>query len=291
MKLIIGCANFGNLYGLKKKNLNLKKIFKIIKRAKYHGIYHFDTAQDYKNSETFLGNSIKKVYVKKKPLIDTKLPKLLYKQKIGFKIEEIVKSSIKKLNIKKINILYIHDVHQLTRKNGKKIYSELLKLKKKKLIKKIGISVYSVNETKKILKKFDIDVIQAPVNILENKFIDKKFISLKKKKKCVLIARSIFLKGLLLKNPLKLNKYFKKWENLLTKLNKNLKNKNISTKNWTINFINSNKNFKHFIIGVSKVSQLNEIVAILKKRKKIPNKANNLNIVSQKLINPKYWSI
>ena len=34
MKLIIGTANFGNLYGLKKKKLKIKEIFKIISLAK-----------------------------------------------------------------------------------------------------------------------------------------------------------------------------------------------------------------------------------------------------------------
>ena len=34
MKIIIGCANFGNYYGLRKKNLNIGKITNIIKISK-----------------------------------------------------------------------------------------------------------------------------------------------------------------------------------------------------------------------------------------------------------------
>ena len=64
-KLIIGCANFGNLYGLNEKILHEKQISKIIQEALNNRIYHFDTAQDYKKSEEQLGKFLIKFKKKK----------------------------------------------------------------------------------------------------------------------------------------------------------------------------------------------------------------------------------
>ena len=64
-KLIIGSANFGNLYGLNEKILHEKQISKIVQKALNNKIYHFDTAQDYKKSEELLGKSLIKFKKKK----------------------------------------------------------------------------------------------------------------------------------------------------------------------------------------------------------------------------------
>ncbi len=291
MKLIIGCANFGNLYGLKKKRLGQKKINEIVNQAKKIGVNHFDTAYDYDKSEHFLGKSIKKIYLNKKVFIDTKLPKKINLKDKNKNLEKIIKSSIKRLNINSINTLYIHDPNQLLQKDGKLLYNELIKVKKLKLIKKIGVSVYTITEVKKVLKKFNIDVIQVPYNILDTRFTDFKLINFLKKKKCILIARSIFLKGLLLKKNPEMIKYFEKWQITFKKLNFFFKKNNLSLKEWTLNHINKNKNFKNFIIGVSEANQLKEINTILKKKKKNDLAFFKLDVVSKRLINPKYWKI
>ena len=43
-KLIIGCANVGNLYGVNEKEINSNKFNKIFKTAIKNKIFNFDTA-------------------------------------------------------------------------------------------------------------------------------------------------------------------------------------------------------------------------------------------------------
>ena len=292
MKIIIGCANFGNYYGLRKKNLNIGKITNIIKLAKKLGINHYDTAYDYKKSESILGKNIEKFYLKKKLFIDTKLPKKFKFKKDNSNIEKIILNSQKKLKVKKINTLYVHDTKQLLQKKGKRIYSEMVKLKKKKLIRNIGISVYTTKETYDILKKFKIDVIQVPFNLLDNRFINKNFLRFVKKKKCKIVARSIFLKGLLLKKPNKINKYFKRWSNLLIDLNKKIINKKLSIKKLTLLKLKKEKAINNFIVGISNTNQLREISTLLKsKRTNLLKKIDIPNVEDENLINPRYWKL
>lgn len=265
-KLIIGCANFGNKYGLNKKSLGLLKIYNIIKKAKKFGINHFDTAQDYNKSEVYLGKILKKIYSKEKLLIDTKLSKRLNFKNDHLAVEKSIKKSLANLKIKKINILYVHDTKQLLRKDGKILFNQILNLKKIGLINKIGVSIYTLEEAKEILKKFKIDFMQIPFNVLDNRFISIKFLRFIKLKKCKLIVRSLFLKGLILKNPNSLSKYFEKWKRNLSKINNKFVINRLSIKEWTLKYVNRNKNFYRFIIGISDINQLNEIIKILKKK-------------------------
>jgi aryl-alcohol dehydrogenase-like predicted oxidoreductase len=61
-------------------------------------------------------------------------------------------------------------------------FLKVLKNLKKKLIKKIGISIYDVEEIDKILKIFKPDIIQLPANIVDRRFLNENFL-LKLKKK------------------------------------------------------------------------------------------------------------
>ena len=57
----------------------------------------------------------------------------------------------------------------------------------------IGVSFYNKNILLKTIKKFNLDFVQIPINIFDQRFIDKNMIN-KLKKKIKIYARSIFLK-------------------------------------------------------------------------------------------------
>ena len=70
-------------------------------------------------------------------------------------------------------------------------YNLLADLKKKEVIKKIGFSVYSPLDVKLILKHFEIDLLQCPINIFDTRLIDQDL--LKKIKKKELFLKTQFL--------------------------------------------------------------------------------------------------
>ena len=127
--------------------------------------------------------------------IDSKISKDYQKNSLTYEVMLALHST----KIDRINIMYFHDAKVLLKKNGKKIYNELALLKKNKLINKIGISVYSLKEAKKILKRYKIDAIQMPINFLDRRFLKSNFLSYLKKKRIEIIGRSIFLKEYLQK--------------------------------------------------------------------------------------------
>ena len=195
MKLVIGSAQLGMNYGLfnnrRINNKEFKKIEKLVLKSKINFI---DTAISYGDSENIIGNS------KLKNLnIITKI-KLPPKKNIlvrDWVLKEISKS-LYNLKINKIYGVLIHDYRDLLGKYGKDYLFSLQDLKKKKIIKKIGISIYDSHEIKKIWKFWKPDLIQIPCNPLDNRILNSGWVNVLSKFKVKIFVRSVFLQGLLI---------------------------------------------------------------------------------------------
>ena len=105
--------------------------------------------------------------------------------------------SHKKLQIKPWCIL-LHDPKKYIDDNFKK---ELFNLKKENKINKIGVSVYTEKEILEILKIAKPDIIQLPINILDQKLVHNGLLKKIKNNNIEIHARSIFLRGLLYYKP------------------------------------------------------------------------------------------
>ena len=149
-KIILGTANLSTGYGLENKKFenfdDLKKIFNYLKRKNIK--VFIDTAQAYGKSEKVLG----KIFYKKKVEYITKI--FLKKNDIkDYPFNLKINDSLKNLRTNKIYCLLIHNTNFF--KNDKiinKIKKNLIKLKKKKIVKKYGISIYDIKELKKFIK-------------------------------------------------------------------------------------------------------------------------------------------
>lgn len=281
--IVIGTANFGIKYGHKNSKVHKKEIQKIMKFCKKNKISSLDTASSYKNSETIIGKhdlSDCKVYSK-----IARIPNnIKYVEKWIFK--EFA-NSLKKLNLKKLEGIYIHHEQDLLSKNGYKIYRTLIKIKKLGLVKKIGVSIYDFQKLFQIIKLYDIDIAQVPVNLFDRRYNDKNLINLIIKKKIEINIRSIFLQGILLSKKKDVKKKiiksdpatFDKWYYWLEK------NK-ITSLDACISFIKSLKIVKNVVIGINNVGQLEMILKAFKKKKNYP-----INIFSnkEKLIDIRKW--
>ena len=166
-KFIIGTANFYENYGLlnsKTSNIEIKKIIKLAKDKK---IKYLDTAKEYK-SDLILKKYIKKFKIYKKINLENPFSKK--------KILDYLKENHAAYGVT------LRKPGLLLKKNGKLVYNLLERLREKKIIKKIGISIYNTNKLKKIIDLFQIDYIQLPLNIV-NKSVYQSAKEIIKKKK------------------------------------------------------------------------------------------------------------
>jgi aryl-alcohol dehydrogenase-like predicted oxidoreductase len=285
MKLVIGSAQIGMNYGLfNNKKINYKEFKKIEKLVLKTKINFIDTAINYGNSENIIGKS------KLKNLnIITKI-KLPLKKNIHIKdwIYKEIKKSLKKLKIKKIYGVMIHDYKDLLGRYGKEYLFALQQLKRKKIIKKIGISVYESREIKKIWNFWKPDLIQVPFNLLDNRIFDSGWVNILKKYKVKIFARSIFLQGLLINEASSfiLNKNHKV---ILNKFKNWCHKNNISLLEGCMHFVKQFKKIDYLVVGFNNYKQLVEIIDVFKKKQiSIPN-IFSTNLIN--LIDPRRWNL
>ena len=285
-KIILGSANFGQTYGIKKNLIKKHEIKKLFNIALKNRIRVIDTSPNYIRSEEIIGllnNNRFKIISKIPPK-----PRNLKRKDIKIWVNQIVKTSLKKLKIKKFECLLLHDANSLLSKNGEEIYRSVRNMKTCTFTKKIGISIYDFGTLDKILKKFRFDLIQVPFNIFDQRLISTGWLERLKKKKIEVHARSIFLQGMLLLRysqlPNKLKKYSKdwiKWENWLKK------NK-LNPLQACLSFVFNQKQLDGIVVGCNSKSQFNQILKL--KKMKYNFSLSNLNIKNRKLIDPRQWT-
>lgn len=279
MKICIGTANFNRKYGLNKKKLSLTQKKKIFGELNKQNIKFLDTANAYK-SDSFLN------YNKKFNII-TKLSSL--KNFSKFDLQTEIESQIKNLTrFKPLYAVLLHDCKDMFSKNNLDIYKSLLNLKKKKMIKKIGISCYNENDLQ-ILKKFNFDIIQFPLNIFDQRILKKKNLMLLKNKE--LHVRSIFLQGLLLKDKNYVENYFSEWSKNFDNYYNFLKKNNLTSLECCLRFIKQQKIISKIVLGVENINQLNQIIKIFKKKYSHRLNFKYLKTNDKNLILPFNWRL
>ena len=285
-KIILGSAQFGEKYGIKnfKNKTSRKTSLEILKLARRLGIETVDLANSYKTyREIFNYFNLSNWKISMKISIK-KLEKNLTKEEF----ENFFFQTLNYLKKNKIEYFLFHDVNEMKKSKGRKVFNYLKDLKKRGYIKKIGVSLYSPNEFFEILKIFKIDVVQFPINILDQRFCDDKILKAIKKYKIEVHARSIFLQGLLLskKNEIK-KKYFKKnyylnhWFNYL-----NLFKKNPLAE--CVNFVLKKKFVHKIVLGVNTVNHLKSILKVIDIKSNIEG-LDMFKAHDKKLIDPRIW--
>ena len=104
-------------------------------------------------------------------------------------------NSLKKLRMEKIYAFLIHRGSDLLIKNGELLFKKMKALQDLGIIEKIGVSSYEKDEVRQIIERYDIDLIQIPINIMNQNMIESDFLKNIKSKNIEIHARSIFLQG------------------------------------------------------------------------------------------------
>ncbi|AFS47876.1 aldo/keto reductase family protein [alpha proteobacterium HIMB5] len=221
----------------------------------------------------------------KKIITKIKLP-VKKEKNLKLWLNKMLTKSLKDLKIKKLYGLLVHDTSDILNKKNR-FLEYILELKKKKLVSKVGISVYEINEINQVLKFWKPDIIQIPLNIFDQRFLKKDLLKKLKKQNIEIHVRSCFLKGLLLQSQLKIGNF--KSKNLFKKFTSWCNSKNISQLDACLNFIKKIKHIDGIVVGFDSAKQLKEIIYCFRKKTIfVPDDfANN----EKKLIDPRKWKI
>lgn len=279
MKFILGIANFDQDYGLTNK-IHKKSIDKILNFIIRKNILEIDTATNYKKSNIVLSKSKLKNQFK----INLKIPRIHgtnYKKKINHYLKDFKH----KHGIKKLNSVMFHDPKQIFEKKIIDVIDHLKFLKKANEIQQFGFSIYSLKELEKILKITNPDIIQVPLNIFDQRFVNQKLLKKIEISKIQIQFRSIFLQGVALH---KTNFKNKKTEQIIRNYWKKIEQKNIDPLKNTMMLLSRYRKKGQFIISGDTIKQFKEIMSNkdIKLNKK---KFLNFRTKYEKLIIPYLW--
>jgi len=285
MKLALGSVQFGMNYGiLKNKKINFCELKKIKNLSIKSKIGFIDTASSYGNSEALIAKSkLNSLNV----ITKIKLPKKIKNLKIKNWIDKEINKSLTKLKISKVYAVLIHDYKDVLGIRGKKYLFFLQKFKKKKIISKIGLSIYNPEEIKKIWKFWKPDIIQVPFNVIDNRILSSRWLEILRRFKIKVFARSIFLQGLLINKHDNL-KFNKKHKMVLNKFKLWCFKNNISPVKACLHFVKQFKKIDYLIVGFNNHKHLKQIIDCYNEHQlKIPRifSTKDLN-----LIDPRRWS-
>ncbi len=262
MKLGLGTVQFGLDYGIANKagKVSGDEVRKIFARAKQAGIRLLDTSPAYGNSEEVIGhkdtNSTFEVVTKTLSLKTAQLSEL---QALMVKKQFI--TSLESLKRSKVYGLLAHHADDLLVYGGELLYAQMLELKNAGLVEKIGASIYRREQIERLVERYEIDILQVPVNVLDQRLMSDGYLGQLRSEGIEIHSRSVFLQGLLLMAPETCNSFFDPVKEQLIMYRKWLFKEGLNPVSAALNFIKNLDDIDYCIVGVDSLAQLNQIIA------------------------------
>ena len=291
MKIALGSVQFGIPYGVSNNEgkTSKKQALSILNFAQKKGIRTIDTAPSYGDSERVLG----KLFEGEEWDITTKtLPfnsKSINEEQIE-QLRSVFRESLVSLHKKSIYGLLVHSCNDLLKPGGEKIFREMERLREIGMVKKIGVSAYSSKQIAAILGKFNIDLIQLPINILDQRLVSGGQLTRLKNHGVEIHARSVFLQGLLLMSPNNIPSWFDPVRGVLESFHKEAKKRNMSVLQLALSFVQSIDEIDKVIVGVNTLRQLQEVVSAASIRVNT-TELSYISTDDPAFINPVNWKI
>lgn len=257
-RLVLGTVQLGMPYGVANKTgqPDRKMALEIIRAAWDNGIREFDTAQGYGNSESVLGKVFAKLGISNRVRVVSKFdPQLNHgDSKI---LRTALEESLKRLSVPSLYAILLHDENLLDQWNNG-VGDNLRALIKSGKVKKIGVSIYSPAKAMLALSSPGIDIIQLPVNIFDDRFINERFLNRAKERRIALYARSIFLQGLLTMAIKDVPACLSSAKRFLKQLDGFCEKYHLTRQDLALGYVRSRMPQAKIVVGVETLMQLND---------------------------------
>lgn len=288
-KLALGTAQFGMNYGIGSSSgrTPINEVKKILDYAKSINIDMLDTASAYGESEKTLGElNVEdfRVVTKTRHFTNSKLTD----DDLNI-LNDDFNQSLQSLRLDSVYGLLIHNTEDLMKPGASKIIDFIQNLKSKNKIKKIGVSIYENKHLSFVLKNFDIDLVQLPLNIFDRRLIDNGMLKSLSQDGLEIHVRSVFLQGLMLMHDSSRPRKFDRWNSLWKSWSEWLNDHKISPLEASIRYVLSFEEISKVLVGVDSINQLKEIEDATSGV--LPSIPNDLYTDDALLLNPSNWNL
>jgi aryl-alcohol dehydrogenase-like predicted oxidoreductase len=284
-RIVLGGAQLGLPYGILNggETLSSEEVARILDTAVGHGIDSIDTAIAYGQSESVIGETAQNRFN-----IISKLPPLPSEvSNVSEWVHMQVDASLARLNCKSLDALLLHRPQDLVEQHGAELYAAINSLRIKKIIQRIGISIYAPDELDGIIGKFDIDVVQAPLNVFDRRILG--VIDQLTAQNIEVHVRSVFLQGVLIVGPKDRPQRFQPWSEHFSRFDTWVLSTGVSAMACCLAFALQQPGVAKLVIGTTSAESLTEIInSVPNRHLEVPA---DLQSSSEQLIDPRVWGV
>jgi len=292
-RLGLGTVQFGLDYGVtnRRGKVDAREITAILETAADVGLRVLDSAATYGDSERILGE----LYDVCRPFrIVTKTPPIRGDRITADGLATVraaLKESRDRLRRPCLDAVLVHHCGNLALPGGDELWAMLAKAKANGEIAKIGFSAYSPKEVANLLPRFIPDIVQIPLNLLDQSFPRGGLLATLKKGGVEIHARSLFLQGTLLVEPDALPQAVQHGRTAFDAVARFLKDHGLTRLQGCLGYGLSVPEVDCLVLGVTSQA---EFAAILDAARAQPNRwpdASTLAVVDERIINPGKWPV
>lgn len=266
MDLCLGTVQFGMDYGIcGKQKPHLSDSLKMIDYALHNGINTIDTANAYGEAEDVVGTYIKNNQVVRSDiwLISKFRPNLLDEvpeEQYYPVMKENLECSLQRLHTDYLDGYLLHSARYVY---NDAITDALVRLKKEGYVKKVGVSVYEVGEAKKGISRGNLDFLQLPFSVLDQRMLHDGVFTLAEKYNFPLHSRSAFIQGLVLMKSTEVPSFLRERAvPILKKVDLVCQKAGVTRVQLAIGFVKQQPAISHLVFGVRNLDQLKEDISV-----------------------------
>lgn len=261
MKIALGTAQFGLDYGISNQDgqTSLSEVAEILDAAKQFHVKVIDTAALYGNSEMVLGNNLSSDNSFKLVTKTISIDSDSITSKDADRLESAFLVSLASLRCASVFGLLIHHAEDLLVEGGERLMERLVALKLSGRVAKIGVSVYTADQVDRLLERYELDLMQLPMNVLDQRLLAGGQLRRLKSRGVEVHVRSAFLQGILLMEPATLPAHFASVRAHLLCYHDFLKERGISPVRAALGFLASLDDIDAIVCGVNNHRQFIEI--------------------------------
>ncbi|AYB31099.1 aldo/keto reductase [Chryseolinea soli] len=282
-KIAIGTVQLGLSYGINNQTGKPSQdvAFDILRKASDYRIHMLDSAEAYGDSLQVIAAFLKSGHHSSFDIISKFIGD-------GTALSGKVEATLEALGIPS---LYAYMFHRFEDYRSGKYRDELLSLQKTGNVRKLGVSLYGTHELEAVVNDAEIGVIQLPLNPLANTAETIRLVKEAKAKGKEIHVRSVFLQGLLFKDPDELTGNLKGLYEPLKTFHKILKDYNLGVRQACLNYALHQPWIDYVIIGVETKEQLEQNIEAITPHfsQALAQELESIFVPDLSLLNPSTW--
>lgn len=297
MELCLGTVQFGMDYGISgQKQPSVEQAVEMLDYAVQNGINTIDTANAYGTAEDVVGAFLRRQTVPRESLwiISKFRPNLLddVKENAYYAVmKENLTNTLERLGVDYLDTYLLHSARYVY---NDAIIATLNRFKQEGYTRKVGVSVYEVDEAKKCIERDNVDFMQLPYSVFDQRMKAGGIFDLAKKQgnTTQIHSRSAFIQGLILMEENQVPDFLSKARPIVRKISELCRKYEISRIALAMNYVKQEASISHLVFGVDNIEQLKEDIRIFQEdidRNVIREISREFSDIEADIVMPSLW--